>query len=77
MGRTRAPANSVCSIDELTGELDRLRAYGVKVPDSAYAYARQADLRLFCALEPREAALLVLRRAESRPSAGGLRRAWF
>ena len=62
---------SVTSTQDLIEELDRLKAYGVRVPESSYAHARQADIRLYSQLERREAALLVLRRAAS-PSLGKL-----
>ena len=58
----------VTSVDDLVGELDVLRRYGVSVSAAAYAHARQADIRLFALLERRDAALLVLRRASASPS---------
>lgn len=61
----------VRSVDDLIDELDVLRTYGVSVSDAAYAQARQADLRLYALLERREAALLILRRAASRPYPSG------
>lgn len=53
------------SAEELISELDRLKAYGITVPTAAYAHARQVDIRLLSLLDRRDAALLVLRRAES------------
>lgn len=63
--------NHVTCVADLIAELDRLRMYGVSVPDAAYRHAEQADLRLYSLLERRDAALLVLRRAAgARASAG-------
>ncbi len=59
----------VNSTDDLIDELDMLRAYGVSVSEAAYAQARQVDIRLYSLLDRREAALLVLRRAASFPTA--------
>ena len=61
--------NRIHSIDDLIDELDMLRAYGVSVSEAAYAQARQVDIRLYSLLDRREAALLVLRRAASFPTA--------
>lgn len=54
------------SAQDLIDELDKLKAYGVTVPAAAYEHIRQADLRLLSLLGRRDAALLILRRAESR-----------
>lgn len=61
------------SAEDLINELDRLKAYGITVPTAAYVHARQADIRLLSLLCPRDAALLVLRRAASHrlPLSGG------
>ncbi|MCM0045720.1 MAG: hypothetical protein NBV65_13975 [Burkholderiaceae bacterium] len=53
------------STEDLIDELDKLKAYGITVPAAAYAHARQVDIRLLALLGRRDAALLVLRRAES------------
>lgn len=53
------------STEDLISELDRLKAYGITVPMAAYVHARHVDIRLLSLLGRRDAALLVLRRAES------------
>ncbi len=63
----------VNSTEDLIDELDMLRAYGVSVSEAAYAQARQVDIRLYSLLDRREAALLVLRRASSFPTAKSAR----
>lgn len=55
------------SAQDLIDELDKLKAYGVTVPAAAYEHAHQVDMRLLSLLGRRDAALLILRRAESRP----------
>lgn len=55
------------SAQDLIDELDKLKAYGVTVPAAAYEHAHQVDMRLLSLLGRRDAALLVLRRAGSRP----------
>ncbi len=60
---TKLPVPRLNFRQDVIRELDQLKSYGVTVSEAAYTHARQTDIRLLSLLEPRDAALLLLRRS--------------